>query len=112
MGELLWYCCSLVCGLHTLQLWDLILLWLRPSYCLAVASSLSLDVEYLFMVGSSVLLLMIVQQLVVILALSWEEMSIRPSTRHLELEVVSMFIMGHLNILIYGAFTQISCPLF
>ena len=52
VGELLWHYCSLVCGLHTLQLWDLTLLWLCP-YCLAVASSLSLDVEYLFMVGSS-----------------------------------------------------------
>ena len=64
------------------------------------------------MVGSRVLLLMIVQQLVVILVLSWEEMSIYPSSHHLELEVVSMFLMGHLNILIYGAFTQVSCPLF
>ena len=52
VGELLWHYCSLVCGLQTLQLWDLSLLWLCP-YCLAVASSLSLDVEYLFMVGFS-----------------------------------------------------------
>ena len=32
----------------THQLWDLILLWLRPSYRLIVASPLSLDVGYLF----------------------------------------------------------------
>ena len=34
-----------------------------------------LDVEYLFLVGSGVLLSMVVQQLVAILVLSWEEMS-------------------------------------
>ena len=32
----------------TQQLWDLILLWLHPSYCLIVASPLCLDVEYHF----------------------------------------------------------------
>ena len=48
----------------------LILSWLCPSYCLAVASSLSLDAPYLFWMGSSVLLWM-----VVILVLSQEEMS-------------------------------------
>ena len=42
-----------------------------PQY---VASSLSLDMEYLFLVGSSGLLLMAVQQLVVILVLLQEEM--------------------------------------
>ena len=43
------------CGIIVLQfvsptqpLWDLILLWLRPSYCLTVDSPLSLDVGYLF----------------------------------------------------------------
>ena len=41
--------------------WDLILSWLCPSYHLAVASSLSMDVGYLFLVGSSVLLSMVVQ---------------------------------------------------
>ena len=40
-----------------------------PSYLLAVASSFSLDMEYLFLVGSRVLLSMVVQQLVVILVL-------------------------------------------
>ena len=50
------------------------------SYHLAVASSLSLDMEYLFfLVGFSILLLMAVQQPVEILVLSQEEMSARPS---------------------------------
>ena len=40
-----------------------------------MASSLSLDVGYLIFVGSSVLLLMVVQQLVAILVFSQEEMS-------------------------------------
>ena len=43
------------------------------------AFSLSLDVGYLFLVGSSILLLMVVQQLVVILVL-WQEMSAHPFT--------------------------------
>ena len=38
----------LQCESLTQQLWDLILLWLRPSYHLIVASPLSLDVGYLF----------------------------------------------------------------
>ena len=46
-----------------------------PSYHLAAGSSLSLDMGYLFLVGSSILLLMVVQQLAVILVLSQEEMS-------------------------------------
>ena len=47
---------------------------------LTVASSLSLDMGYLFLVGSSILLPMIVLQLVAILLLSQEEMSAHPST--------------------------------
>ena len=39
-----------------------------------MAFPLSLDVEYLFLVGSSILLLMVIQQLVVILVLLQEEM--------------------------------------
>ena len=45
-----------------------------------MASSLFLDVEYLFLVGSGILLAMVVQQLVVILVFSQEEMSAHPST--------------------------------
>ena len=40
-----------------------------PSYHLAGASPLLLDVGYLFLVGSNILLLMVVQQQVVILEL-------------------------------------------
>ena len=46
--ELLWYYCSPICGSPTRWVWDLILSWLCPSYHIAVASSLSLDEEYLF----------------------------------------------------------------
>ena len=49
-----WYKCCPVCESPTQQLWDLILLWLLPSYHLIVASPLSLDVEYLFWNSSSV----------------------------------------------------------
>ena len=71
-GELLWNYCSPVCGSPNWRVWDLILWWFCPSYC--IASSLSLDVGCLFLVGSSILLSMVVQQLVVILVL-WQEMS-------------------------------------
>ena len=89
MGELLWYYYSPVCGSPTLKIWDLILSWLCPYYHLTEASSLSLNVKYLFLVGSSILLSMVVQQLIVILMLSKEEMSARPSTLPLELEFYS-----------------------
>ena len=46
--ELLWYYCSLVYGLPTLQIWDLILLLLCPFYCLIVSSPLSLDMGIFF----------------------------------------------------------------
>ena len=78
--EPLWYYFSPVCGLPTQWVWNLILLWLCPSYHLAAASSLSLDTGYLFLVGSSVLLSMVVQQLVVILVFSQKEMSAHHST--------------------------------
>ena len=84
VGELLWYYCSPVCGLRIWQVWDLILSCLCLSYRLAVASSLSLDVGYLFLVDSSVLLSIVVQQLVVILVLSQEEMSALLLLHHLE----------------------------
>ena len=60
LGSLMWgsepsfhwvdFCgmCSPVCESPNQQLWDLILLWLFPSYVLTVASPLSLDVGYLF----------------------------------------------------------------
>ena len=49
VGEPLWYCCcSPVCGSLTWWVWDLILSGLHPSCHLAEASSLSLDVGFLF----------------------------------------------------------------
>ena len=50
-GELLQYYCSPVCGSPTQQVWDLLLLYLYSSFHLVVASSLSLDVGYLFWGG-------------------------------------------------------------
>ena len=47
LWENLWYNDIPFCGSHTWQVWDLILLWLHPSYR-PMASSLSLDVGYLF----------------------------------------------------------------
>lgn len=62
------------------QLWDLILPWSRPSYCLVAASPLSLDVGCLSSVGSSILLLVAVQQLLAVLVFSPKEMNARPFT--------------------------------
>ena len=52
----------------------------RPSCCQAGASPLPLDVGYLLLVGSNILLSTAVQQRVVILAFSQEKRSARPST--------------------------------
>ena len=75
VGELLWYYFSPVCWSSTQQVWDLILSWLSPSYHLTAASSLSLNVGYLLLVGTSVLS-MVIQQLVAILMFSEKEMSV------------------------------------
>ena len=74
------YYYSPVCGSPIWWVWDLILSLVSPSYYLAAASSLSLDLWYLFMVDSSVLLSMAVQQIVAILVLLQEEMSTYLST--------------------------------
>ena len=66
--------------MHLWQVWDLILLWSCPSYHPSVAYSLSLDMGYIFLVDSSILLSKIVQQLVLILLLLQEEMSAHHST--------------------------------
>ena len=66
VGELLWHYCSTVCGSPNQQEGDLILAWLHLSYCLVVASSLSLDMGNLSLVSSNLLLSMGVQQLVAI----------------------------------------------
>ena len=55
-----------------------------------VAASLSLDVGYLFLVGSSVPS-MVVQQLVAILVLSWETMSAHLLLQYLEPEAPFLF---------------------
>ena len=52
----------------------------HPSYHLAGASPLPLDVGYLFLGGIQHFLLMAVQQQVVILEFSQEKMTTRPST--------------------------------
>ena len=50
------------------------------SNCIAGAAPLPLDMRYLFLVGSKILLSMVVQQQVVILEFSQEKMSVHPST--------------------------------
>ena len=60
--ELLQCYCSPVCGLPTQWVWNWILSQLHTSYYLTVASSLSVDVGYLFLVGFNSLLLMAVQE--------------------------------------------------
>jgi len=70
VGKFLLYYCPSVCGSHTQWVWDLILSWLCPSYNLAGATSLLLDMGYVYLMGSSILLSMVVQQLVAIWVLS------------------------------------------
>ena len=52
---------------------------MAPSYCLLVASPLLLDMLYLFLVGSNILLLMGVQQRVAALEFLQEKVSERPA---------------------------------
>ena len=61
VGELLCYYYSPVCGLPTWWVWDLSSLC--PSYHLIAVSPLSLDKGYLFLVGSSILLSIVVHKL-------------------------------------------------
>ena len=76
--ELLWYYCSLACESHLASMeFDFVMI--VPLLPFTRAFSLSLDVGYLFLVGSSILLSMVVQQLVAILVLS-QEMNTHPST--------------------------------
>ena len=57
------------------QACGLILNTICPSYCLLGASPLPLDMGYLFLVGSNILLSMAVQQVVAILEFSQKKMS-------------------------------------
>ena len=52
----------------------------HPSHCFAGTSPLPLEVGYLFLVGSNILLSMVAHQQVVILEFSQEKMSTPPST--------------------------------
>jgi len=60
--------CSPDCASLTQQVWALVFIMIVPSYHLIVASCLSLNMRYHFLVGFSVLL----QQLVAILVLTQE----------------------------------------
>ena len=76
------FCSNIVlkfCGSPIWRVWDLILRWLCLSSHLSLASFLSLDMGYLFLVGLSIVLSMVVEQLVVILVLLQEEMRTCPS---------------------------------
>ena len=53
-------------------------MWFCPSYHLAGVSLLPLDMGYLFLVGSSILQLTVVQQQILVLELSQEKMSVCP----------------------------------
>ena len=79
LGEPLQYNYSPVCRSPIWRVWDLIISWKYACYYLVVASSLSLNVEYLF--GRlQFFLSVVVQQLVVILVFSWEDMRLSPTT--------------------------------
>ena len=79
VGELLWYHCSPVCGLPTQKIWDFSFIMIVSilQSCCSFFCVFGCGVS--FLVDSSVLLLMDVQQLVAILVLS-QEMSAWPST--------------------------------
>ena len=79
VGEPLQYNYFSVCRSPIWRVWDLIISWKHACYYLVVASSLSLNVEYLF--GRlQFFLSVVVQQLVVILVFSWEDMCLSPTT--------------------------------
>ena len=59
-----------------------------------MASSLSLNMGYIFLVGSRILLLMAFQQLVLILERSQEEMSEHPFTLPFELEATALLFIS------------------
>ena len=72
-------------------------MWFHLSYCLAGASPLPLDVEYLFLVGSNILLSMVVQQRVVILEFSQEKMSAHPSPPSSSTTLIKLLFAGALS---------------
>ena len=71
-------------------------MWFYHSYHLVGASPLPLDVGYLFfLVGSSILLSMVVQQRIVILESSQEKMSSDPSTSPSHLRTLATYLLMH-----------------
>ena len=56
-------------------------MWFCPSYHVAGASPLPLDMRYLFLVGSNILLSTVVQQWVIILEFSQEKMETEPKQK-------------------------------
>ena len=95
LGEPLWYNYFLVCELPTWWVWDLTVWQKHPSYHLVVASSLSLDVEYLFSWLQS-FLMMAIQQLVVILSFLWEEVRSNPFCYFCEKRWDQILLLQHL----------------
>lgn len=78
VGGFLWYYSPISRSpIHCV--WDLILSWLCSFYYLIAASSLPLEVKYLFFVGSRVLLSMAVEELILNLVLLQEEVRMHPS---------------------------------
>ena len=73
-----------------------------PSYCYAGASPLPLDMGYLFLVGSNILLSMVVQQQGVILEFSQEKVSSHPSTLELTPKKDVLFIIRDWNAKVGG----------
>ena len=65
---------------HLWSRWAWFYMWFFPSYHFVGPSPLCLDVEYLSLVGSSLLLWMVVQQLASVLEFSQEKMSAHSST--------------------------------
>ena len=86
---------------------------LLPSYHLVAASPLPLDIGCIFLVGSGILLLMIVQQLVAILEFSQEKMSTHPSilpNAHLPLPQILGPLRTTLNLLCVCCISEMTKP--
>lgn len=70
-------------------------MWFRPSYRLAVASPLPLDMGYLFLLGTNIIQLMIVQQQVVILEFAGRTWAHIPLLHHTDSKSVAPMLFGH-----------------
>ena len=96
MGELLWYHWSplLVTHLAGKGFYFIVTMPLSHMPRMSHCGFLSLDMGYLFLEGSSILLLITFQQLVVILELSQEEMRAHASTLPSELEAIDLLFIS------------------